>query len=1173
MCFLLLLLCYCITIMLNNKYYYSSTKQRHNFLIHASEVFMNSSKIAIAVLSVLAIASCGDGGTDTGTPTPAPELTLPAATPSLEDNIPLDADNSIDFQNVAVHDPSIVEDNGTYYIFGSHLAAAKSTDLVQWELFSSLSANDLVNESPLFDTYTSEISEGIDWTDGFTGNWAANVIKAPNGKYWFYYNHCAQDNPDTPERDEVCWHRSYLGLAEADSIEGPYVDKGVFLRSGYRSADEFAAFPLDNEQTTYNPAIDPNAIDPTAFYDKDDNLWMVYGSYSGGIFVLALDEETGMPEPGQGYGKHLVGGNFRAIEGAYVIYSPESDYYYLMWSAAGFDVNGGYNVRIARSKSPDGPYLDPAGTDVATLTDGLVVGAKLFGGFEYTQELGETSAAWGYQSPGHNSAYYDETTGKHMLVLHTRFPASSTEYPTIPEAHEVRVHEMFVSSEGWLVSSPQRYAPLTGDNVVAKDEAIGYYKFINHGNEVNNSAIPSGNIALNADMTVTGSESGVWYMLDPETIKLELDSGDYVGVLKWQWDDARITMVPTFSVLASDGSTAWGSFVDPISATGQALQDTLDALVLKDTLTVEDEGYSLPTIGKHNAEIQWQSSDEYYIGNDGSLFIPTPDRGDQTITLVATVSLNGESVSKTFTVKLIARPEFQNAIAHYRFNDNLEDGLGNLATASTSDNNMLNEGAGVAAYAAGYEGNAFNFDGSTGVKLPNNLITSDSYTVSFWINPTEIPVHTPALFMSPTDNFDQWISVIPGSVWFSEGFTVWSRYFSDGVDDWNQITASYPTPLGDWSHVAITYGSGTMELYIDGELKGSMPRPDMFSGTGGDFALGVNYGWDLPYVGLIDELIVYDYALSSLDINAAAMNNLTDPNEFAAYVKDGLTLGDTSAVRDSFELPRVGPFVSGISWVSDNTDVINPLNGTAIVTQPGPTSPDVTVTLTATINFQGAVDTKTFEVTVKSKAPAEFKFEGDLSSVNDAYGEGVAVTGFIDAVGGTVDYVDGVVGQAVKLDGTNGVSLPNNLITTHQYSVSFWLRPDVFTPFTTAFFGASNPSSWVSFVPSWGDDAVTRLWSGTAWYDADPGGRIPGGEWSHIVFTVDNGEVILYIDGEVRFTGQNYPNVFGSGQTTYFGIGVNHWDTPFNGAMDELKIYSDTIDAELVQQLYQEKDS
>ena len=33
---------------------------------------------------------------------------------------------------VSVHDPSIVDNGGTYYIFGSHQAWAKSTDMYNW---------------------------------------------------------------------------------------------------------------------------------------------------------------------------------------------------------------------------------------------------------------------------------------------------------------------------------------------------------------------------------------------------------------------------------------------------------------------------------------------------------------------------------------------------------------------------------------------------------------------------------------------------------------------------------------------------------------------------------------------------------------------------------------------------------------------------------------------------------------------------------------------------------------------------------------------------------------------------------------------------------------------------------------------------------------------------------
>src|SRR5690606_17246762 len=110
---------------------------------------------------------------------------------------------------------------------------------------------------------------------------------------YMYYNACRGDQP-----------RSALGVAVADSVEGPYTDLGIILRSGQRPGED-QQIPGED----YDATIHPNAIDPDVFYDAEGKLWMVYGSYSGGIFILELDEETGMPFEGQGSGTHLTGGN------------------------------------------------------------------------------------------------------------------------------------------------------------------------------------------------------------------------------------------------------------------------------------------------------------------------------------------------------------------------------------------------------------------------------------------------------------------------------------------------------------------------------------------------------------------------------------------------------------------------------------------------------------------------------------------------------------------------------------------------------------------------------------------------------------------------------------------------------------------------------------------------
>jgi len=74
-----------------------------------------------------------------------------------------------------------------------------------------------------------------------------------------------------------------------------------------------------------------------------------------------MNPSTGKQYPGQGYGKKLLGANHSRIEGPYIQYSPDTGYYYLFLSFGGLTADGGYNIRVARSQNPDGPYYDAEG--------------------------------------------------------------------------------------------------------------------------------------------------------------------------------------------------------------------------------------------------------------------------------------------------------------------------------------------------------------------------------------------------------------------------------------------------------------------------------------------------------------------------------------------------------------------------------------------------------------------------------------------------------------------------------------------------------------------------------------------------------------------------------------------------------------------------------------------
>lgn len=71
--------------------------------------------------------------------------------------------DSIEFQHVSVHDPSIIKgNNGSYYVFGSHIAAAKSTDLMNWTSLVT-SEYQAPENNPIYGNLSENLAESFKW--------------------------------------------------------------------------------------------------------------------------------------------------------------------------------------------------------------------------------------------------------------------------------------------------------------------------------------------------------------------------------------------------------------------------------------------------------------------------------------------------------------------------------------------------------------------------------------------------------------------------------------------------------------------------------------------------------------------------------------------------------------------------------------------------------------------------------------------------------------------------------------------------------------------------------------------------------------------------------------------------------------------------------------------------
>jgi arabinan endo-1,5-alpha-L-arabinosidase len=447
------------------------------------------------------------------------------------------------FTEVSVHDPSVIVTDGRFRVFGSHLAAARSDDLLRWEPIADL----VTPQNPLFEDVTQELAEAFAWANTDT-LWAADVSGTPDGRFRMYYCACEGSSP-----------RSAMGTAVADRVEGPYRDEGIFLRSGMWDEPS-------EDGTIYDARVHPNVIDPHAFVDADGRHRLVYGSYSGGIFLLDLDPATGRPLPGQGYGIHLVGGNHARIEAPYILHSRRAGFYYLLLTFGGLDAAGGYNVRVGRARRVEGPYLDPMGQDLREakadpalpLFDDASIepfGAKLMGNHRFTDSA-ENGPGSGYVSPGHVSAWSSPDERDTFLFLHSRFPDTG-------ELHQVRVHRMHLNREGWPVISPHRYAgeppPDERGALPHRSRLEGSWQVVDHGRAISADVVDSRSVHLHRDGRISGELTGRWRLEGRHRAALTLDGETYHGVFTRGWRESTRAWTTTFSVLGSDGRSLWGT--------------------------------------------------------------------------------------------------------------------------------------------------------------------------------------------------------------------------------------------------------------------------------------------------------------------------------------------------------------------------------------------------------------------------------------------------------------------------------------------------------------------------------------------------------------------------------------------------------------------------------------
>ncbi|MGP9539262.1 glycoside hydrolase family 43 protein [Brachybacterium sp. AOP43-C2-M15] len=206
----------------------------------------------------------------------------------------------------------------------------------------------------------------------------------------------------------------------------------------------------------------------------------------------------------------------------------------------------GQDLREAAA-DPDLPLFDDASIEP--------FGAKLLGNHRYA-DAEEAGPGSGYVSPGHVSAWSGEDEEDIFLFLHSRFPGTG-------ELHQVRVHRMHVSADGWLVVSPHRYAGEPASDARAsrlhRTDLEGDWQLVDHGRAISPEVVESLPVRLHRDGKISGSRTGRWRLEGASRATLTLDGEAYRGVVTRGWRESAGAWTLTFSVLGADGRSLWGT--------------------------------------------------------------------------------------------------------------------------------------------------------------------------------------------------------------------------------------------------------------------------------------------------------------------------------------------------------------------------------------------------------------------------------------------------------------------------------------------------------------------------------------------------------------------------------------------------------------------------------------
>ncbi|HXJ61212.1 MAG TPA: LamG-like jellyroll fold domain-containing protein [Verrucomicrobiae bacterium] len=233
-------------------------------------------------------------------------------------------------------------------------------------------------------------------------------------------------------------------------------------------------------------------------------------------------------------------------------------------------------------------------------------------------------------------------------------------------------------------------------------------------------------------------------------------------------------------------------------------------------------------------------------GYDDAGLIPTNTYRYRVQALDASGNASGYSVIATATT-LDGPPVSPSLVAAYSFNE----GVGDTVTDVSGHGHVgtLNR---VYWSSQGRFGRALSFQGDGMISVNHSplLALSNAMTLEAWVYPTSPPVGWEDVIFKDRDIYYLMGSSSQGGL-PATGGTFTTPLFGNAL-----------VPVNTWSHLAATYDSSTLRLYVNGVEVASRPLTTLIRSSTGVLTIGGDPSFGQYWKGLIDEVRIYDEALS-----------------------------------------------------------------------------------------------------------------------------------------------------------------------------------------------------------------------------------------------------------------------------------------------------------------------